>query len=226
MNNTTEILKQVAIFQNVSDKNIQNMLKCLGAYEQVYKKNDILVLSGDKISSVGIILSGSAQIVKEDIMGNRNIVSEINTADMFGEAFACANVGKSPVTVLTTTGCSVMYIQFSRIITTCSSACSFHTKLIENMLSLIARKNIFLNNKIDILSQRSTREKLMAYFTMQMQKEGKNRFKIAFSRDELADFLCVNRSALSRELSKMRNEKILDFDKNEFEIYATDSLSL
>ncbi|WP_340147270.1 Crp/Fnr family transcriptional regulator [Ruminiclostridium josui] len=179
----------------------------------------MLLLAGDKVSSVGIILSGSAQIVKEDIMGNRNIVSEIGVADMFGEAFACANVSKSPVTVLTTTGCTVMYIKFSRIITTCSSACSFHTMLISNMLSLIAQKNIFLNNKIDILSQRSIREKLMAYFSMQIQKSGKNRFRIPFSRDELADFLCINRSALSRELSKMKQENILDFDRNEFEIY-------
>ena len=222
MNKTIETLKQVAIFQNVSDESLLHMLKCLEAYEQVYSKNDILVLAGDKVSSVGIILAGSAQIVKEDIMGNRNIVSEIGIADMFGEAFSCANVAKSPLTVLTTTGCTVMYIRFNRIVTTCSSSCSFHTKLIENMLSLIAQKNIFLNNKIDILSQRSTREKLMAYFSMQIQRTGKNRFRIPFSRDELADFLCVNRSALSRELSKMKQEKILDFDRNEFEVYPAE----
>ncbi len=222
MKNYVEILKQVAIFQNVSDESILHMLKCLESYEQVYTKNDILLLAGDKVSSVGIILSGSAQIVKEDIMGNRNIVYEIGTADMFGEAFACAKLAKSPVTVLTTTGCTVMYIGFSRIVTTCSSSCSFHTKLIENMLSLIAQKNIFLNSKIEILSQRSTREKLMAYFYMQVQRTGKSKFRIPFSRDELADFLCVNRSALSRELSKMKQENILDFDKNEFEVYPAD----
>ena len=222
MNKSIDILKQVAIFQNVSEKNILSMLKCLEAYEQVYTKNDILLLAGDKVSSVGIIVDGSAQIVKEDIMGNRNIVSEISIADMFGEAFACANVAKSPVTVLTTTGCKVMYIRFNRIVTTCSSSCGFHTKLISNMLSLIAQKNIFLNNKIDILSQRSTREKLMAYFSMQMQKTGTNKFRIPFSRDELADFLCVNRSALSRELSNMKQENILDFDRNEFEVYPAE----
>ncbi len=222
MNKSIDILKQVAIFQNVSEKNILSMLKCLEAYEQVYTKNDILLLAGDKVSSVGIIVDGSAQIVKEDIMGNRNIVSEIGIADMFGEAFACANVAKSPVTVLTTTGCKVMYIRFNRIVTTCSSSCGFHTKLISNMLSLIAQKNIFLNNKIDILSQRSTREKLMAYFSMQMQKTGTNKFRIPFSRDELADFLCVNRSALSRELSNMKQENILDFDRNEFEVYPAE----
>lgn len=222
MNNSVKVLKQVAIFQNVSEESILSMLKCLEAYEQVYSKNDILLLSGDKVSSVGIILAGSAQIVKEDIMGNRNIVSEIGMADMFGEAFACANIARSPVTVLTTTGCTVMYIRFSRIVTTCSSSCSFHTKLISNMLSLIAQKNIFLNSKIDILSQRSTREKLMAYFSLQMQRTGKTRFRIPFSRDELADFLCVNRSALSRELSKMKQESILEFDRNEFEVYPVE----
>jgi CRP-like cAMP-binding protein len=222
MKKSFDILKKAAIFQNVNEKNIESMLNCLGAYEQNYNKNDILLLAGDTVTSVGIVLCGSAQIVREDIMGNRTIVSEISAGDMFGEAFACANVGKSPVTVLTTTGCSVMFIQFKRIVTTCSSSCSFHTRLIENMLSLIAQKNIFLNNKIDILSQRTIREKVMAYFFMQVQRTGSKKFKIPFTRDELADFLCVNRSALSRELCNMREEKILDFEKNEFKIYIAD----
>ncbi len=218
MKNYYNLLKTVNIFEGIDESQFESLLGCLGAKIQEYNKNEIIFLAESKVTSVGIILSGSAQIVKEDIMGNRTIMSELSEGDMFGEAFACANVGKIPVTVLTTTGCKVLFIQINRIVTTCSSVCSFHTTLIKNMLQLIAQKNILLNNRMDILSQRSTREKLITYLTMQMKKHGKNKFRIPFSRDELADFLCVNRSALSRELSNMRNENLLTFNKNEFDI--------
>ncbi len=213
-----KLLKRVTIFENIEEGQLSNLLGCLGAKVQVYSKNDIILLVDSKIASVGIILAGSAQIVKEDVMGNRTIMSELSEGDMFGEAFACAGVDKIPVTVLTTTGCEVLFIQFNRIVTTCSSSCSFHTTLIKNMLQLIAQKNILLNNRMDILSQRTTREKLITYLAAIMKKSGKNKFKIPFTRDELADFLCVNRSALSRELSSMREENLLTFHKNEFEI--------
>lgn len=213
------LLKTVTIFENIDENQLDNLLGCLGARTQAYSRNDIILLADSSISSVGIILSGSAQIVKEDVMGNRTIMSELSEGDMFGEAFACANVDRIPVTVLTTTGCEVLFIQFGRIVTTCSSSCGFHTTLIKNMLQLIAQKNILLNNRMDILSKRTTREKLMAYFSMQINKCGRNKFKIPFSRDELADFLCVNRSALSRELCCMRDENLLTFNKNEFEIH-------
>lgn len=213
-----DILKKVAIFENIDENQLDNLLECLGSRIQEYAKNDVIFMTDSRISSVGIVLSGSAQIIKEDVMGNRTLVTELSEGDIFGEAYACANVSRIPVSVLTTTGCEVLFIQFSRIVTTCTSACSFHSTLIKNMLQLIAQKNIFLNNRMDILSQRTTREKLAAYFTMQIKKTGKNKFKIPFSRDELADFLCVNRSALSRELCNMRDENILSFNKNEFEI--------
>ncbi len=213
------LLKTVTIFENIDENQFDNLLGCLGAKTQTYSRNDIILLADSRISSVGILLSGSAQIVKEDVMGNRTIMSELSEGDMFGEAFACANVDRIPVTVLTTTGCEVLFIQFGRIVTTCSSSCGFHTTLIKNMLQLIAQKNILLNNRMDILSKRTTREKLMTYFTMQINKCGRNKFKIPFSRDELADFLCVNRSALSRELCSMRDENLLTFNKNEFEIH-------
>lgn len=214
-----KLLTKVSIFQNIEENQLENLLKCLGASVQEYAKNDILLLTDSKITSVGVILSGNAQIIKEDVLGNRNIMAEASAGEIYGEAFACANVSRSPVTVLTTTGCEVMHIQFNRIVTTCPSSCGFHTTLVKNMLQLIAKKNIFLNNKIDILSKRTTREKLLAYFSMQMQRSGGTKFKIPFSRDELADFLCVNRSALSRELCNMRDEEILDFSKNEFEVF-------
>ncbi len=216
-----QLLKSTQIFDNIAIEQLDTLLSCLGAKTQLYKKNDIILLSDSQVSSVGIIVAGSAQIVKEDAMGNRTIMSELCEGDIFGEAFACANINRIPVTVLATTGCEIVYIQINRIVTSCSSSCSFHATLIKNLLQLIAQKNIFLNNRIEILSQRSTREKLIVYFSMQIKKSGNCRFKIPFSRDELADFLCVNRSALSRELGSMRDEGLLDFNKNEFVINST-----
>ena len=210
------LLKSTQIFENIAIEQLDNLLSCLGSKTQHYKKNDIILLADSEVSSVGIIVSGSAHIIKEDAMGNRTIMSELCEGDIFAEAFACANVNRIPVTVLTTTGCEILFIQINRIVTSCSSACSFHSTLIKNLLQLIAQKNIFLNNRIEILSQRSTREKLIVYFSMQIKKFGTNRFKIPFSRDELADFLCINRSALSRELGNMRDDKLLTFNKNEF----------
>lgn len=218
MKNYYNLLKTVNLFEGIDESQLDSLLGCLGAKTQEYNKNEIIILAESKVTSVGIILSGSAQIVKEDIMGNRTIMSELSEGDMFAEAFACANVGKIPVTVLTTTGCMVLFIQINRIVTTCNSACNFHTTLVKNMLQVIAQKNILLNNRMDILSQRTTREKLITYLAMQMKKHRKNKFRIPFSRDELADFLCVNRSALSRELSNMRDENLLTYNKNEFEI--------
>lgn len=214
-----DLLKKVAIFDDIEESQLESLLGCLGSRTETYYKNDIIFMTDCIVSAVGIVLTGSAQIIKEDIMGNRTIVADLVPGDIFGEALACANVKKCPVTVLTPTGCEVLFIQFSRIVTSCSSSCSFHTTLIKNMLQLIAQKNLFMNNRLEILSQRTTRDKLTTYLDMQIKRSGSKKFKIPFSRDELADFLCVNRSALSRELSNMRDEGLLDFNKNEFEVY-------
>lgn len=214
-----ETLKSVALFEKIAETDFVHMLNCLDARLAVYEKDNIIFLTDDTISQVGIILSGKVQIIKEDYLGNRTILAELSVANVFGETFACAGVSRSPVTVLAVTGCKVLFINYRKIVTTCSSACVFHTRLIENMLKLLANKNLMLNQKIQFISKRTTRERLMAYFAVQMEKAKSNRFTIAFARHELADYLCVDRSAMSRELSKMRVEGILNFKGNRFEVF-------
>ncbi len=212
------VLKSVSLFNRINDNELEPILKCLSAEIKKHKKDSIIFIAGDKISSVGIVLSGQVQVIKEDIMGNRTILTELSSGEIFGEIFACAGIEKSPVTVIAMADCDVMFIDYKKIVTTCSSACAFHTILIENMLKLIASKSIVLNQKIDILSKRSTREKIMSFLLTQMEKSKDNSFTIPFSREELADYLCVDRSALSRELCKMRDEGLLKFNKNEFKL--------
>lgn len=216
-----EMLKSVAMFGTISENDLEHMLDCLNAKLYAYKKGSTILLTDDDISGVGVILSGNIQVIKEDFLGNRTILTELSDGDIFGETFACAGITKSPVTVLAVSGSEVLFIDYKKIVTTCSSACVFHTRLIENMLNLIANKNLMLNQKIDFISKRTIREKLMSYFAVQMERAKSNRFSISFTRHELADYLCVDRSSMSRELCKMRDEGLLTFKGNQFEISIT-----
>jgi CRP-like cAMP-binding protein len=156
------------------------------------------------------------QIVKYDDDGKVNILAQFGASKLFGETFACAGIDHSPVTVIAAEKTEILFMNYRKIITTCRASCSFHAKLIENMLNLIATKNLVLNQKIDILSKRKIRDKLMYFFDL--RRGAAKKFTIPFDREELAQYIGADRSALSNELSKMKKEGIIKFDKNTFEI--------
>ncbi|MGO0904812.1 Crp/Fnr family transcriptional regulator [Clostridioides difficile] len=214
------LLRKISLFEGIKDDELEAMLECLGVIDKTYPKDSIIFSVGNEVTSIGIMLKGNAHIIKEDIEGNRNIVAELLPGDLFGEVFACTRLHKSTVTVVTTSSCEVLFIKFKSVTGICSSTCVFHNRLIENMLQLIAEKNILLHNKIELLSCKTTREKLLLYFSNQIKKTGNYKFTIPFSRNEMADFLCVDRSSMSRELGKMRDEGLLSFNKNRFEIFC------
>jgi len=218
MQNIFDILGQSPLFYGISPESCESMLRCLAARTESYAKDDVILLSGDSVREVGLLLSGSAKIIREDVNGNISIIAGVLPAEMFGEAFACAGVAHSPVTVVAAELCRVLFLDYRRIITTCSAACVFHARLIENMLKVIADKNLRLNQKIEVLSQRTTRQKLMAYF--ERQGAGAPKFTIPFNREELAQYLCVDRSAMSAELGRMQREGLIRFTRNEFEILS------
>ncbi|MGI5891817.1 MAG: Crp/Fnr family transcriptional regulator [Bacillota bacterium] len=218
MQNYLNNLKKISLFDGIKEEEISAMITCLAGVKKSYKKEDIILWAGDEVNFVGVLLMGQVQIVKDDITGNRNILKEISQTGIFAETLSCAGLKKSPFTVIASQDCEILFISLQRIVNTCSSACRFHTRMIENILKSIAKENLFLSEKIDILSQRSIRGRLMAYFLSQSQKEGKMSFTIPFSRNEMADFICVDRSALSRELSKMQYEGLIEFEKNKFKI--------
>jgi len=216
MKNIFEAAKHNPLWRGIGYGDFEGMIRCMEAKTRNYGKGEVILLSGDTVSHIGLIISGSVKVIKEDMDGNVSILTELAASELFGEVFVCAGIDHSPVTVQASEKCEVLFINYRKVITSCSSACGFHSRLIENMLKLIAQKNLLLNQKIEILSKRTTREKLLAFFDMQrgMAKQ----FTIPYNREELAHYLSVDRSAMSNELCKMRDEELLRFHKNNFEI--------
>lgn len=213
-----EILRNCKLFENISDESLQAMLSCLGAEVRSYTKNQYLFTEGETVSHIGIILSGTAQIVRVDFYGNRSIVAVIEPPQLFGESFACTETRSVPVNVIAEKDCEVMMINSQKMLHPCCDACEFHSRIIFNLMKEIAAKNLLLNQKIEIISKRTTREKLMTYLLIQAKQHGKSSFTVPYDRQELADFLEVDRSGLSAEISKLRKENVIECKRNFFRL--------
>ena len=213
-----EILKKCALFADIDDEKLIKMLTCLGAKVAAFDTKYTVFAEGSAAKYIGIVLSGSAQILQVDYYGNRSILSNIMPAEVFAEAFACAEVPALPVTVIANEPSEIMLIDCAHILHTCSNNCGFHQQLIFNLMKDLATKTLLFHQRIEITSKRTTREKLLTYLAMQAKRAGSNSFDIEFDRQELADFLEVDRSGLSAEISKLRREGILESTKNHFEL--------
>ncbi len=213
-------LKSCPLFADISAEQLESLLNCLDASEKSFGKNKFIFLAGEPAVSVGIVLSGSVTILHEDFWGNRSILMRLGPGDLFAEAFSCAGSEPLPVSAIADEKTTIMLIDCRRIISTCSSSCVFHASLIKNLLVILAQKNIQLTRKIEHLTKHSTREKLLSYLSSQAQAAGKSKFDIPFNRQELADYLSVDRSAMSAELGKMRDEGLLRFERNHFELIS------
>jgi len=218
------ILKKCPLFYDIPEENLLRLLICLGAKVKVYAKKEVIIAEGDSTKNIGIMLSGSAQMIRVDYYGYRSIVSTIETADLFGEAFACAEVASAPVEVVANTGCEIMLIDCQHVMHTCTNACGFHHQMIFNLMKDLASKNLMYYQKIEVVSKRSTREKLMTYLMQQAERANNSSFDIPFDRQELADYLEVERSGLSVEISKLRKEGLVNNNKNHFEILSREML--
>lgn len=214
--NVFEMIEKTPLFEHIKGEDMESVLGCLGAEEKTYVRGEYVYTTGDVVHRVGIVLSGSVTIIKEDFWGNRAVMGKMGAGDMFGEVFACAEIPILPVSAVTAEDSRILFIDYGRILRVCSSVCEFHTVLIGNMLKILAEKNLMLTAKIEHMAKPTTREKLLSYLSAQAAKERSNCFEIPFNRQELADYLSVDRSAMSNELSKLRGEGILDFQKNKF----------
>lgn len=210
------VIRSSALFSGISENELTAILSCLGAKKASFPKDAFLLRVGDTAESIGLVLDGNILIIQEDIWGNRNIVSKAGAGQTFAAAYACAPAFPLNVSVCTETSVTVMFLNVKRILNICSSACEFHNRIIRNLLGELAEKNLQFSEKITHMGQRTTRAKLMSYFSAEAQRLGKYEFDIPFSRQQLADYLAVERSGLSLELSKMRNDGLLDFNKNHF----------
>lgn len=213
-----DTLKRVSLFKGLNDYELEKVLTCLNPIIRTYSKGSFVISSGDLVSSFGIILNGSGIVFNEDVFGNRNILAKLKKGSLFGEVFACAKIDSSPVCVLAESESIIMFIDYHRALFSCSNSCSFHNKIIENMVYIIANKNLNLTRKIEHISKRTIREKILSYLSTQSTINKSNSFNIPFNRQEMADYLGVDRSALSKELSKMACEGIVKYTKNYFEL--------
>lgn len=213
-----ENLKNCRLFENISDDNLLAMLGCLGAKVLSFTKNQYIFTEGETISHIGIMLSGTAHIIRVDFYGNRSIVTVIEPSVTFGESFVCSETNSIPVNVVAEKDCEVMLVEYKKILHPCCNACDFHSKMIFNLMKSISEKNLLLNQKIEIISGRSTREKLMKYLIIQAKNHHSRSFEIPYDRQELADFLEVDRSGLSAEISKLRKENIIECRRNFFRL--------
>lgn len=211
-----EVLRKCPLFDGIEDENLAAMLGCLGTKEITYKKGDTVLAEGAPAKYLGIVLIGKVQIERVDYYGNRSILTTVEPSRVFGEVFACAGLDTMPVAVVAAEETSVLLIDARRITQSCTNSCSFHSRMIFNLLGIVAGKNLVFHQKIEITSKRSTREKLMTYLLLFAKSCGSSTFTIPFDRQELADYLEVERSGLSAEISRLRSEKIIDCHRSTF----------
>ena len=218
MKNYLSVLKRTQLFAGIDDNEISSMLSCLGARLSSYKKGEYVLRQGEYSSDIIVLAEGALHIQNDDYWGNRSILSLITVGEMFGEAYVAPESGALLNDVVAAEDSIVIFFDVKRIITTCSSACRFHTMVVQNMFFAISEKNRNLVQKLGHMSKRSTREKLISYLSQQAKIQKSSSFKIPFNRQQLADFLSVDRSAMSNELCKMRDEGLIQFEKSYFKL--------
>ena len=212
------ILKRTKLFAGVADNEIEAVLSCLGAQMKGYKKGEYLIRQGEHLRYIAVLVEGGLHIQQDDYWGNRTIVNHIVVGEMFGEAYIAPESGPILNDVVAVEDSTVILLDAGRVLTGCSSACQFHAIVIQNLLFSISERNRKLVQKLGHISKRSTREKLISYLSAESQRHNSASFTIPFNRQQLADYLSVDRSAMSYELCKMRDDGLLLFEKNRFQL--------
>ena len=211
-----DVLRMCALFNGIVQEDIPGLLACLQAAVRQVKKNAMIMEEGEPARYVGILLAGGAEVVHQDIYGNRSILSRIAPGGLFGESFACAGASALPVSVTATEDTAVMLIDCRRITKSCTNACGFHNQMIYNLLQIVAAHNLEFHQKLEITAKRTTREKLMAYLLFEAKRAGSKEFTIPYDRQGLADYLGVERSAMSAELGKLQRDGVLQTHRSKF----------
>lgn len=209
-------IRSAPLFSGVSEAELTAMLACLKAEKKDFPKEAFVLRAGDTAESIGLVLTGTVLVIQEDIWGNRNILSKAGPGQTFAVAYACAPGSRLNVSVVAETPVTVLFLNVKRILTVCPSACSYHSRIIRNLLGELAGKNLQFSEKLTHVGQRSTRSKIMSYLSAEALRLGTYELDIPFSRQQLADYLGVERSGLSQELGKMKKDGLLDYHKSHF----------
>lgn len=209
--------KIMDIFDRITQQEKHQLFKYLQAGTKTFSKGEIIFDIGDKVTSVGYVEYGRVELRKNDFEGNEIIVARVTKNETFAETFACTKV-KSKVCATAIEETKVLFLNFNRILSVCTNSCPFHRKLLENLINVIATKNLLLQDRIELLSKKTLRERIFSLLLRQKQICGTDIFEIPYSREQMAQFLGANRSALSRELTRLKNENLIDFHQNLFRI--------
>ena len=218
------ILLKCSLFKNINQNEYSALLQCINYHTKKYQTNEYVFLAGDSINYVGIVLSGSLEISKENLAGSRHIIDFLEPSNVFAEGIVCTAKRISPVTVRAKEDSTILFIPFERLIKSCGNSCSFHIQLIQNMMMLLGEKNFILNRKIELLNLKGMREKLATYLLYEVQKQDGLTFQIIPNRNELAEYLNISRTSMCRELARMKELGIIDYYLNTFKILSLEAL--
>lgn len=216
-----EIIKNSALFSNIQADEVHSLLNCLSPRTQRYQKGAFVFHLQETHVPLGLVLSGMVYVMKEDFWGERTILSAVGAGEIFAEAFSSIPDKPLEVSVVAAKDTTVLFLDFNRVLHTCNHACVFHTRLVQNLIATLARKNIMLTRKLETISKKTTRQKLLAFLSMEANQQNNSTFTIPYNRQELADYLCVERSAMSAELSKLQRDGLISFEKNRFHLYLS-----
>lgn len=219
-----DVIKKSPLFNGINDDEIHLLFKCLTPNIVSYEKNEFIVNSGDTVNEFGLVLDGEVIITKENVNGDRVVMSLIKKCGLFGEMFVFSSRKTWPVTAMAQSNCKILFIANSSLITKCGKSCSWHTSLINNFIRVISDKGLMLNKKVEYLSLKTIRGKICLYLFDQYKNSKNTILTIPLKRSELADFLNVSRPSLSREMCALRDEGIIDFHLSTFKIKDMEAL--
>ena len=211
-------LSKTILFRGTSPEEVRTMLDCLSAENKQFQRGSVIYHAGDVIHSIGLVLSGSVSIENDDVWGNKSILDKVGPGHVFAETYACVPGEPLMISVVAAEPVEILFLDMSRVLHICSNACDFHSKLIRNLLAISSQKNLNLSRRIFHTSSKSIRGRLLSYLSFQATQHGSRDFEIPFNRQQLADYLSVDRRAMSNELSKMQRDGLLRLERNHFSL--------
>lgn len=214
------ILRNSPFFQGMTEEEILSVLHCVSATVLHRKKDEYIFRVGDSTESMGLVLRGSVLVLQEDLWGHRNIIHRIGPGEYFAEPFAATAGSVLNVSVVADEYTELMLLNMERFLKSCPNACAHHNRMVRNLVSVMAKRVLDLNEKLTHMAKRSTREKLLSYLSAESMRQGKLSFTIPYDRQQLADYLSVERAAMSVELGKLQKEGLLKTNRNHFELFA------
>ena len=211
-----KLVKSCPLFRGIDPADLGGMLKCMSAREIEPERGEFIMTTPGSAPLMGVVLAGEVEMISEDYFGKKSLLTVLPVGSVFGESYSCVKARNRSIAYQASGKCRVLLLDYDRILHACKLVCRFHHRMIENMVELIAEKNLELIEKLEVTSRTSIREKLLTYLTRQAERTGSATFQVPMGRTELAEYLCADRSAMTRELSRMREEGLIDFDKRTF----------